>query len=694
MEYDAAFFPAPARAALLLNSLQPEPAPAPAADQAPAPATLPAAPAGTAVATTPTARPAPSKADIACADARAVVLRALEALGPLCGGVTKATAELAQQLKAGTAAPDLLAAARVAHQRQRKAQETGVAIGQRTLFTWHTLFAQGGWMALLPAPTAPQALALLAQDVTQVLKNYACSSGAARNLSHVCQEFMRATTGSIQGWRPLYARARRALPKLDQVKLIKARHTGAERAAKLPFKRRKTAAFNPLDICLVDGHTMKCKVRHPDHGQPFAPEVTALIDVSTRKVCGWSVSLSENVIAVGDCIRHGATTHGIWSVYYTDNGPGEANKQLDCNVAGLFARLGAKHVTGRPGHPQGHGLKERAWQTHMIRLASTYGSFQGGSADSGNVRRMRLQIAREKTAIKRAQPGEVVRLTTKVPSWEQFIQDVGEAFARYNAENECRDHPKHEEGPRAGQHLTPDEAWALWLQPEDQHLLDGPYSRLLHMPAKVATAQRGEVALHKKHYFNADLMQVDGQQVRVHFDLHNPAAVWVWSLEGRFICEAGLDANGMDYMPKSFVQMAKEKRAERRVALRLEQADLALAEVGALPLGRKFAGPSMQPTAAGMQFVERLPEQPEQQAPAAEHQAPALAFDGDERPFFDTASDRYEWLQRHPGVWTDADESWLAAYVCSPDYEALAGYYASQGLQWTFPNPTAFKSAG
>jgi putative transposase len=88
----------------------------------------------------------------------------------------------------------------------------------------------------------------------------------------------------------LYARARRALRLVNKVDLIKARHSGSDAKALLPHKRRDTSHLKPLDLWLVDGHTFKAKVRHPDHGAPFAPELTAVIDAATRKICGWSVS--------------------------------------------------------------------------------------------------------------------------------------------------------------------------------------------------------------------------------------------------------------------------------------------------------------------------------------------------------------------------------------------------------------------
>ena len=147
---------------------------------------------------------------------------------------------------------------------------------------------------------------------------------------------------------------------------IACRRPRGPRAALLPFKRRDTSVLRPNDVWLIDGHTYKAKVRHPDHGQPFRPELTVAIDAATRRIQGWSVNYSENVIAVGDCMRHAIGQCGVPAILYSDNGGGETAKQIDCPVDGFCARLGIDHRTGLPGHPQGHGLIERSWRTHAI----------------------------------------------------------------------------------------------------------------------------------------------------------------------------------------------------------------------------------------------------------------------------------------------------------------------------------------
>lgn len=131
---------------------------------------------------------------------------------------------------------------------------------------------------------------------------------------------------------------------------------------------------------------MKMTVRHPLHGSRFKPELTMIIDGVTRYIVGWSMSYSENVIAISDAMRHAIETNGVPLFYYSDNGGGQKNKTLDAPVTGMFPRLGIGHETGIPGNAQGRGIIERAHQTILIRIARKFPTFNGGSADRDWVR--------------------------------------------------------------------------------------------------------------------------------------------------------------------------------------------------------------------------------------------------------------------------------------------------------------------
>lgn len=677
-EYDAAALPAEARAALLLDSIAPA-APVSSLPAPPTQAVVAADPSQGAVVPARSSTP-PSKADTACADARLQLVNLVDQLAPLCGGVTKTLDQLAGQVRAGIAAPDVLAAAATANQRARRTAAGGAPLSARTLARWREAHATGGWHALLPDPVKPAPVLDLGDDVKAVLARYASSHGNARNLTDVARAVGLELGLGYRDQMALYSRARRALAKVDKVQLIKARHTGAERAAKLPYQRRLKHDLQPLDVGVCDGHSFKAKVRHPVHTAPFTPEVTIVMDVCTRLVTGWSASLSESTIAVGDAYRHSVQQYGPHAVMYTDNGAGQSAKALDCPVVGVMARVGTEHRTGRPGHPQGRGVIERSWQTHMIKCAAQFATFTRG--DEGNYRKVSLELAREQRALKRAQAdGEVIPLSAKCPSWQQFIDAVDRAITEYNTTHRHRGLPRHTSGPLQGLHMTPAEAWAAMVKPDDVVRVDPQMARSVFMPSTMATAQRGWVRTLGQHYFGGDaLMQVDGERVRVDHDIHDGSRVWCWTADGTFICEARFEGNSANFLPRSVIDLAREKRTNAAIKRRQQQIDRAKAELQ-LPVDAQPAAPCITDE---LQLVERVDDTP----------APPPADTPDARPFFDSPSDRYEWLMRHRSRCTAAEAAWLAAYAASPDYEALADYFASRGVDYPADDGAAFNQAG
>lgn len=631
-------------------------------------------------------RPA-SLTDKATADARLLLVNMVLELEPT-HGIKRACAVVALQLASGQASSDLQATARKANQRARADQ-----VSSRTLERYLGIFRAEGWWGLLPAPAPEPTLHDVDQDVAAVLGLFHSRDARFRKLSGAAKEVTRQLGRDIDTWKALYARARRALDKLGKspeasTALVKARFApGAQRDAQLPFKWRDTSNLSANDVWLIDGHTVKAKVRHPDHGAPFAPELTVVIDAADRYLTGWSVNLSENVRAVGDALRHGVAQWGPPAILYGDNGAGETARQMDCPIDGFCARLGITHKTGIPGKPQGHGIVERVHQTLGINLARQFGSYQGRDVDGGTFRKVAAELAKEQRAVRRAQQtGEVVVLSNKVPTWEQFIAAVEQAVHEYNHEHRHRSLPKRADG----KHMTPAEARALKYRRDEQQLLTQAELREMFMPAVLRTAQRGQVKFFNQAYAAPELMRrdVDGRQVSVRYDIHDPSFVRVYTLAGEFVCDARFDASRRAFYATPVIEMARDKRVQAAIKRRQLQIDTALRELQ----------PTLQPEPLflpepGTPVVPAPSPEAFSSLPASSGDKPAQAASG--RPFFDAPSDRYEWLMQRRSEWTEQDADWLRQYVGSDDYEGLADYYAARGLGWAADGgmEPGFKSA-
>lgn len=692
MEYDTSALPAKARAAIAarhiaaagvsaLAQVDPAPVVSFAPPEKPLPAPLAPMP-------EPNRRP-PSLTDKATADARARLVSLVQELVPL-HGIKRACNLVALQLASGQASAELQATARKANQRARADQ-----VSARTLERFVGIHRAEGWWGLLPAPAPEPTLHDVEQDVAAVLGLYHSRDARFRKLTGAAKEVTRQLGRDFDTWKALYARARRALDKFGKsheanTALIKARFApGAQRDAQLPFKWRDTSALKPNDVWLIDGHTFKAKVRHPDHGAPFAPELTVCIDARSRMITGWSVNLSENVRAVGDALRHGVGLWGVPAILYGDNGAGETAKQMDCPIDGFCARLGIDHRTGIAGKPQGHGGIERLWQTVGINCARNFATFQGKDVDGGTFRKVAAELQKEQRAVRRAQQtGEVVVLSSKVPTWQQFIDAVEKAVHEYNHEHRHRKLPKRADG----KHMTPAEAWAAEYKVEEQELLTQLELRMMFMPAVLRTAKRGQVTFFNQTYAAPELMRrdVDGREVSVRYDIHDPSFVLVYTLDGDYVCEAKYEASRRDFFPTPVIDMAREKRVKAAVKRREQQIDLALRELQTTVQPAQFSLP--EPSTPFV-VVPSTPEVFSSLPPSSSSEGEAAqAASG--RPFFDTSSDRYEWLMAHRDQWGAGDEQWLRQYVQSDGYEGLADYYAARGLGWDDADEqSGFKSA-
>lgn len=357
---------------------------------------------------------------------------------------------------------------------------------------------------------------------------------------------------------------RYALDKLPKAERERGRVTGSEYQSLLPFVRRDWSVLPVNGAWIGDGHGMKLEVINPDTGKPFMPEITLIIDGRTRVVMGWSLATSESQIAVGDAIRHAVANYGLPLIYYSDNGGGETNRVFDADITGIFSRLEITHPTGRPGNPQGRGIIERINREIPMRVAKKFGSYVGKSGDKETQRKYRKQMMSAVNAIEKGKPlnGVQSAVMRKVPGWEQLIAEIEVQIARHN--NRPHDSlPKRE----SGEHWSP-LAYRKHVLEQEQTEISYLTSSELHemfRPEVERTAVRGEVQIFNNRYFSKELMQVEGEKVRVCFDIHDPQTVIIRRMDGSWVCDAVWDGNKVDAFAKSYVEQAKEKSIRRSV---------------------------------------------------------------------------------------------------------------------------------
>lgn len=417
--------------------------------------------------------------------------------------------------------------------------------------------------ALSPKQTKPKTPLLAYEWLPDFMAFY--SNANSPNITEAYRRFAKnwVETGNNIVNLPSIDVVRRALKKMPVIALERGRKTGAAYKSLLPYVKRDWLSLSPNDVWIGDGHSFKAKIAHPDHGRPFKPEVTMIVDCC-RMIVGFSVSLAESTIAVADALRIGIKNFGLPLMYYSDNGGGQTGKMIDHEVTGYCARLGVHHETGMPGNPQGRGIIEGLWDSTLIALAKEYDTYTGRGVDSStkNLMYRKLESAFNAENKGKELTAEQKRYKSKLPSWKQFIADVARCIDEYN-NRPHRSLPKKNDGI----HFTPAEYRQIRLEAdkvEIERLTDSELDTLF-MPEEVRITKRGLISLMDNSYFHIDLANYHGEQVRVAYDLHDYEHVIVRTMEGKFICKAVFEGNKRDAMPKPLIQQLKEKRVKHKV---------------------------------------------------------------------------------------------------------------------------------
>ncbi|EOV0971277.1 Mu transposase C-terminal domain-containing protein [Edwardsiella piscicida] len=498
------------------------------------------------------------------ADARmALVAEALK-LGSIPGySCAKAIRELVKQAKEGALPKRLAEVAAKANAKKGKSR----ALSEITLKRWVADYKRASSAAerlvlLAPGkrqPVPPEQIAWLPafleywRDPNGILMTEAYEAFVAEWMDRYADQ------PDMQAAVPSYDAIRYAMDKLPAVVKQKGRITGSEARQIEGFVRRDWNCLPVNYVWIGDGHGMKVKVAHPDHGNPFSPEVTFILDGSCRYIVGWSLALSESVIAVADALRYSIAKNGKPWIYYSDNGGGETNTAFDADITGILPRLGIDHRLGIPENPQGRGIIERLNRTLGMRIARQFATYYGTGADKSTVRRMGKAL---KSALNAVDKGKV--LTAKqqqtlrdLPSWDAMVAAIEDGIEWYN-------HRPHSSLPKRGdgEHFTPAQFRRYKLEKEDTQIewLSNVELRHMFMPQIERTVNRCEVRLFNNLYYSEALRNEHGRQVLVSYDVHDASKVIVCRMDGTLICDAIWDGNKKEAFPVTAAYHNRQQR--------------------------------------------------------------------------------------------------------------------------------------
>lgn len=355
---------------------------------------------------------------------------------------------------------------------------------------------------------------------------------------------------------PSIHQVRRWLGKLGNVERERGRRGARDLKNILPHKRRDFLHLKPAAIYTADGHTFDAEVLNPLSGLPFRPEITTVLDVGTRRCMGWSVGLAESRFTVLEALSH-ASRAAIGALWYVDWGRGFENLMMTDEATGLMGRLGMTMTHSRAYNSQAKGASERSHNI-FTRAAANLPSFVGKNMDD-EARQKLFKLSRKEVRLH----GKI--LNSPIPTWDEFKSYIERVVDEYN-DRPHRSLPKFTDREGKRRHMSPNEFWALKVAEFGEPPRVSPEEEgYLFRPQVMRTVRRGEVSLFSNTYYSAELMEFNGETVRVGYDVQDALWVWIYDDLGRLICKAEWHGNSTDYMPVSVLERAEDKRNDERL---------------------------------------------------------------------------------------------------------------------------------
>ena len=485
-----------------------------------------------------------------CSTARLAIVRHVLDMAELLGK-TKAVEKFATDSKNGQLTATLADTVRRANAKAGK--DGNAKVSRATLFNWLKLAENAGDNSLV-AVLAPKH-----RDVTMpvwgatLLKLW--GQPTKPSLSMVMRELVNVMGGENV---PTYAQASYFLrTHVGNVELERGRMGARELKNIQPFIRRDASELFPTDVYTADGHTFDAEVAHPVSGRPFRPEITAIIDVASRKLVGFSIDLAESGLAVLDAIRTAVCTNGVMALFYVDNGSGYKNAMMSRDGSGLMDRLGSTLTHSLPYNSQAKGVVERSHQSIWIQAAKRLPTYIGVDMD-----KEAKQKVFKKTRKDIATFGESKLLL----AWDDFMTLCHDEMQRYNNRPHHAHPRRHNKLTGRKEHLTPQQVWDEKLtmmvnlgkplvQVHEADMVD------LFRPYIERKVLRGEIKMFNHVYFSRELEQYHGETVHVGYDIHDASQVWVRDVSGRLLAVAKFEANTRAYFAQPVIEQAHEKRA-------------------------------------------------------------------------------------------------------------------------------------
>lgn len=296
-----------------------------------------------------------------------------------------------------------------------------------------------------------------------------------------------------------------------------------------------------------DGHTVDQYIKHPRTGKIWRPELTVFMDVRSRFIPGWYLSVAESSVSTMAALSHGMGTHNhVPALVHVDNGSGFKSKIMNAETTGFYASFGIEPIFALPGNAKAKNV-ERFFRTMEDDFGKDFDTYCGYD--------MSPDASRVFSSADKAQKAEAAG-KIHIPTVEEWVEAFTEWLERYHN----RPHPEYP-------NTTPA---LLWAELERTPVVD---HNLLVKPREKVKVSRSLITLHKRKYTCDYIYQLEGTELIAEYDLHDDSTIRLFDLDGRWLTTAQLKSK-KDYINVSRIKDAERKRLlaqEKRLHNKMEE---------------------------------------------------------------------------------------------------------------------------
>lgn len=352
--------------------------------------------------------------------------------------------------------------------------------------------------------------------------------------SHIYRELCKAA--EVKEW-PLPSRATvyRVIKEiLHSEKVMGQRGDKEYESLCMPKVKRDYSHLLAMEEIVGDGHIYDLFVEWS--GRAVRPQLSAWVDLKSRKIVGWCVTVQTNSETIGLALRHAILTNGLPGRIYVDNG----KDYLSNYIEDVCQRLDIGIRNCIPKTPRSKAI-ERLFRTVHDHFTLHLPGYCGNKPEN------RPPDFNEKKLLK---AGKLLSMEEFVNRWAAWVEEYNNTV-----------HSELKETPAdtfaASPHVRPGK-----VNPRD---LD-----ILLMKREQVKVHAGYITLLGREYWshNIELGRLVGEWVQVWYDFNRMGEVLIW-YKGKFI---GTAVNRKALLHgESRADLVAELRANRQIKKAIKQ---------------------------------------------------------------------------------------------------------------------------